>query len=339
MARMQAVQASKPGGEWEVVEREVPEPGPGQVRIKVEACGVCHSDMFVKEGYWPGLQYPRIPGHEVAGRIDKAGPNVTGWKQGRRVGVGWHGGHCGRCESCRGGDFILCRFGQVCGISYDGGWADYLVVPVEAVALLPDELAAEEAAPLLCAGITTFNSLRNSGARAGDLVAVQGIGGLGHLGVQYAAKMGFMTVAIGRGKDKEPLAKRLGAGHYIDAASANPAEALQQLGGARVILATAPDGKGISALLEGLSPSGTLLVVAAPGDPITVNAATLILKRTSIQGWPSGTAKDSEDTLRFSTHAGVRPMIQCYPLARAGEAYQQMMRSEVRFRAVLTMNA
>ncbi len=339
MARMNAVQASKPGGEWELVEREIPEPGPEHVRIKVEACGICHSDMFVKEGLWPGLQFPRVPGHEVAGRIDKVGPNVTGWKQGQRVGVGWHGGHCGRCEACRRGDFILCRSGQVCGISYDGGWADYVVVPIEAVASLPDELTAEEAAPLLCAGITTFNSLRNSGARAGDVVAVQGVGGLGHLGIQYASKMGFTTVAVGRGKDKEPLARKLGAAHYLDVAAVNPTEELQRLGGARVILATAPDGKGISALADGLGPNGTLLVVAAPGDPIAVNAVTLIMKRASVQGWPSGTARDSEDTLRFSALTGVRPMIERYPLARANEAYRQMMTGKARFRAVLTMNA
>jgi D-arabinose 1-dehydrogenase-like Zn-dependent alcohol dehydrogenase len=335
---MNAVQVSQPGGEWELVKREIPEPGPGQVRIKVEACGICHSDMFVKDGLWPGLRYPRIPGHEVAGRIDKTGPTVTGWKQGQRVGVGWYGGHCGQCESCRRGDFVLCGSGQVCGISYDGGWADYLVVPAEAVASLPDELSAEEAAPLLCAGITTFNSLRNSGALAGDVVAVQGIGGLGHLGVQFSSKLGFRTVAIGRGKDKEPLARKLGAVDYVDAASTNPAEELQRLGGARVILATAPDAKGISSLVDGLGPNGKLLIVAAAGDPITVNAITLISKRASVQGWPSGTAKDSEDTLRFSALTGVRPMVERYPLARAKEAYQQMMSGKARFRAVLTMN-
>jgi D-arabinose 1-dehydrogenase-like Zn-dependent alcohol dehydrogenase len=338
MARMNAVQVSQPGGEWELVKREIPEPGSGQARIKVEACGICHSDMFVKDGLWPGLQYPRVPGHEVAGRIDKTGPTVTGWKQGQRVGVGWYGGHCGQCESCRRGDFVLCGSGQVCGISYDGGWADYLVVPVEAVASLPDELPAEEAAPLLCAGITTFNSLRNSGALAGDVVAVQGIGGLGHLGVQFSSKLGFRTVAIGRGKDKEPLARQLGAIDYVDAASTNPAEELQRLGGARVILATAPDAKGISSLVDGLGPNGKLLIVAAAGDPIPVNAITLISKRASVQGWPSGTAKDSEDTLRFSALTGVRPMVERYPLARAKEAYQQMMSGKARFRAVLMMN-
>ena len=338
MAQMRAVQVTGPGAEWELTEREVPQPGPGQVRIKVEGCGVCHSDQFVKEGLWPGLQYPRIPGHEIAGRIDEVGAGVTAWKKGQRVGVGWYGGHCGHCESCRRGDFVLCRFGQVCGISYDGGWAEYAVVPAEAVASLPDDLAADEAAPLLCAGITTFNSLRNSGARAGDLVAVQGIGGLGHLGVQFASKLGFQTVAIGHNKEKEPLARKLGAKHYLDTKTVNAGEELQKLGGARVILATAPDSQAIASMVDGLGANGTLLIVAAPGEPVMVNAVTLIGKRASIQGWPSGTSKDSEDTLRYSAMTGVRPMIERFPLARASEAYQQMMSGKVRFRAVLTMN-
>jgi len=339
MARMKAIQARRPGSDWEMIEREIPEPASGQVRIKVEACGICHSDMLIKEGHWPGLQYPRVPGHEVAGRIDAVGPGVAMWKSGQRVGVGWHGGHCGHCGSCRRGDFIMCRSAKICGFSYDGGWAEYLVVPEEAVASLPDDLASDQAAPLLCAGITTFNSLRNSGARAGDLVAVQGIGGLGHLGIQYASKMGFSTVAVGRGKDKEPLARQLGAMHYIDAAQVNPGEALQRLGGARVILATAPDSTAISAVAGGLGVNGKLLVVAAPGKPIDVSAVTLIMKRASVQGWPSGTATDSEDTLCFSAAAGVRPMIERYPLARAAEAYESMMTGTVRFRAVLTMNS
>ncbi|HVG02430.1 MAG TPA: alcohol dehydrogenase [Nitrospira sp.] len=337
MARMKAVQATRPGGEWEVVERDVPQPAADQVRIKVQACGVCHSDMFVKEGHWPGLKFPRVPGHEIAGLIDEVGSAVSAWKKGQRVGVGWHGGHCGRCDSCRKGDFILCRLGQVCGISYDGGWAEYVVVPAQAVASLPDSLAFEDAAPLLCAGITTFNSLRNSGAKAGDLVAVQGIGGLGHLGVQYATNLGFRTVAVGRGKDKEPLARKLGASKYLDAATCNPAEELQRLGGARVILATAPDSQAIAAMVEGLGPNGKLVIVAAPGEPVLVNAVTLIGKRASVQGWPSGTSKDSEDTLSFSEMTGVRPMIERFPLARAAEAYQRMMSGKVRFRAVLTM--
>ncbi len=338
MARMKAVQAARAGGDWEVVERDIPEPQPGQVRIKVEACGICHSDMFVKEGHWPGLQYPRIPGHEVAGRIDAVGPGVTQWKTGQRVGVGWHGGHCGQCDACRRGDFVLCRFGKVCGISYDGGWADYVAVPAEAVAALPEDLPADQAAPLMCAGITTFNSLRNSGARAGDVVAVQGVGGLGHLAIQYAAKLGCVTVAVARGKDREPLAKKLGARHYLDAAATNPAEELLKLGGARVIVATAPDGKAIGSMVEGLGTNGKLLILAAPGEPVMVNAVTLIMRRASVQGWPSGTAKDSEETLRFSATAGVQPMIERYPLDRAKEAYQQMMNGKVRFRAVLTMN-
>ena len=337
MPRMKAVQATRAGGEWELVERDIPEPAAGQVRVKVQACGVCHSDMFVKEGHWPGLQFPRIPGHEIAGLIDAVGPGVSAWNQGQRVGVGWHGGHCGRCDSCRKGDFILCRAGQVCGISYDGGWAEYVVVPAEAVASLPESLAFDDAAPLLCAGITTFNSLRNSGAKASDLVAVQGIGGLGHLGIQYATKLGFRTVAVGRGKDKEALARKLGASEYLDAAAINPAEELQRLGGARVILATAPDSQAIASMVEGLGANGTLLVVAAPGAPVLVNAITLIGKRASVQGWPSGTSKDSEDTLGFSAMTGVRPMIERFPLPRAAEAYQRMMSGRVRFRAVLTM--
>lgn len=339
MARMRVVQAPKPGAEWEVVEREIPQPGPGTVRVKVEACGICHSDMFVKEGQWPGLQYPRVPGHEVAGRIDGVGPNVTAWKEGQRVGVGWHGGHCAQCDACLRGDFVMCRFEKVCGISYDGGWAEYMIAPSEALASIPDELPADEAAPLLCAGITTFNSLRNSGARAGDLVAVHGIGGLGHLGVQYASKFGFNTVAIGRGPDKEPLARKLGATRYIDALVTNPAEELNKMGGARVILATAPDSRAISSLIDGLGTNGKLLVVAAAGEPLTVSIITLIMKRGSVQGWPSGTAKDSEDTLRFSILTGVRPMIERYPLAKAADAYQQMVTGKARFRSVLTMNA
>jgi D-arabinose 1-dehydrogenase-like Zn-dependent alcohol dehydrogenase len=339
MARMKAVQASKPGSEWEVVEREVPSPGPGMVRLKVEACGICHSDMLVKEGHLPGIQYPRVPGHEIAGRIDEVGANVTSWKKGQRVGVGWHGGHCGQCPSCRRGDFIMCQSGKITGVSDDGGWAEYVLAPAEALASIPDELPADEAAPLLCAGITTFNSLRHSGARAGDLVAIHGIGGLGHLGIQFASKLGFNTVAIGRGKDKEPLAKKLGATQYLDASSANPAETLTKMGGARVILATAPDSKAISSLVDGLGVNGKLLIVAAPGEPITVNPIALIMKRASVQGWPSGIATDSEDTLRFSALTGVRPMIEQYPLTKAADAYQQMMGGKARFRVVLMMNS
>ena len=336
---MKAVQVAKAGGGLELVERNIPEPGRGQVRIKVEACGICHSDLLVKEGYWPGIQYPRVPGHEIAGRIDAIGADVTNWKPGQRVGVGWHGGHCFTCDSCRRGHFVLCQFEKITGINHDGGYAEYMVTPAEAVAAMPDDLPAAEAAPLLCAGITVFNALRNSGARAGDLVAVQGIGGLGHLGIQYARQMGFRTVAIGRGSDKETLARKLGASVYVDTAAGNPAEALQKLGGARVILATAPDSKSMSALVDGLAPDSKLLVVGAGTEALTVTPLQLIGGRKSIQGWPSGSAIDSEDTLRFSSQTGVRPMIERYPLEKATEAYEQMISGRARFRVVLTMGA
>ncbi len=337
MKRMKAAQIGKAKGNWELVERDVPEPGPGQVRIKVEACGICHSDMFVKEGLWPGLQFPRIPGHEVAGRIDALGGGVTEWKPGQRVGVGWHGGHCFKCEACRRGDFILCQNAKVTGISHDGGYAEYMISPAEAVAAMPGDLPADEAAPLLCAGITVFNSLRHAGATAGDIVAVQGVGGLGHLGIQYAQRMGFETVALARGKEKEALARKLGARHYLDSAAGSTAEALQKLGGARVILATAPDAKSISALVGGLAPNGQLLIVAAALEPLSISALDLISRRRSIQGWPSGTAVDSEDTLRFSALAQVRPMIEKFPLAKVAEGYDRMITGKARFRAVLTM--
>jgi D-arabinose 1-dehydrogenase-like Zn-dependent alcohol dehydrogenase len=338
MNQMTAAQIARPKGDWELVQRDIPQPGPGQVRIKVEACGVCHSDMMVKEGLWPGLKYPRIPGHEIAGRVDALGTGVAEWKVGQRVGVGWHGGHCFRCDACRRGDFMLCRYEKITGFSHDGGYAEYMVSPAEAVAAMPDDLPAAEAAPLLCAGITVFNSLRNSGARPGDLVAVQGVGGLGHLGVQYANRMGFITVAIARGRDKQPLAEKLGARHYIDSSAVNPAEALQKLGGARVALATAPDAKSISSLTPGLSANGKLLVIAAAMEPLTISALDLIGARRSIQGWPSGTAIDSEDTLRFSSQQGVRPMIEKFPLAKVADAYNHMESGKVRFRAVLTMS-
>jgi len=337
MARMKAVQVSKSGGDFEVVERNIPEPGRGQVRIKVEACGICHSDALVKEGLWPGLQYPRVPGHEIAGRIDALGADVANWKTGQRVGVGWHGGHCFVCEPYRRGDFILCQNQKITAITHDGGYAEYTIANAEAVAAMPDELPAAEAAPLLCAGITVFNALRNAGARAGDLVAVQGIGGLGHLGIQYARQMGFRTVAIGRGGDKEPLARKLGAHAYIDTSAGNAVDALQKLGGARVILATAPDSKSMSAVFDGLGTNGKLLVVGAGLDPLGVTPLQLIMARKSIQGWPSGSAMDSEDTLRFSALTGVRPMIERYPLERAKDAYQQMISGKARFRVVLTM--
>jgi D-arabinose 1-dehydrogenase-like Zn-dependent alcohol dehydrogenase len=339
MSKMKAVQVSKPGGNFQLVERNIPEAGRNQVRIKVEACGICHSDALVKEGHWPGIQYPRVPGHEIAGRVDAVGADVTNWKPGQRVGVGWHGGHCFICDFCRRGDFVNCQNEKITAISFDGGYQEYMVAPAEAVAAIPDDLPAAEAAPLLCAGITVFNALRNSGARAGDLVAVQGIGGLGHLGVQYARHMGFRTFAIGRGKntDKEALARKLGAVHFVDTAAGDPAKELQKFGGARVILATAPDSKSISELVDGLSPNGNLVVVGASPEPITVTPLQLIAGRKSIQGWASGTAKDSEDTMQFSALSGVRPMIERFPLEKAAEAYDQMISGRARFRAVLTM--
>jgi D-arabinose 1-dehydrogenase-like Zn-dependent alcohol dehydrogenase len=336
---MKAVQVSKPGGKFEVVERPIPQPGRGQVRIKVEACGICHSDALVKEGYWPGIQYPRVPGHEIAGRVDAVAADVMMWKPGQRVGVGWHGGHCFVCDPCRQGDFMLCQAEKITAITFDGGYSEYIVVPAEAVAAMPDDLPAAEAAPLLCAGITVFNSLRSSGARAGDMVAVQGIGGLGHLGIQYARQMGFRTVAVGRGRDKQPLAKKLGAHEYVDTSAGAPAEALQKLGGARLILATAPDSRSISALVDGLAGNGKLLIVGAGMESLNVTPLQLIGGRKAIQGWPSGTAKDSEDTLRFSSLTGVRPMIERYPLEKAADAYDQMISGRARFRVVLTMGA
>jgi D-arabinose 1-dehydrogenase-like Zn-dependent alcohol dehydrogenase len=337
MPTMKAVQVSKAGGNFEVVERPIPEPGSNQVRIKVEACGVCHSDVLVKQGGWPGLQYPRVPGHEIAGRIDSVGADVTQWKAGQRVGVGWHGGHCFVCDPCRRGDFIHCVVEKITAIHFDGGYAEYMIAPAEAVAAMPDDLPADEAAPLLCAGITVFNAMRNSSARAGQLVAILGIGGLGHLAIQYARQMGFRTVAIGRGDDKKPLATKLGAHEYINGDAGAPAQALQKLGGASVIVATAPDSKSISALIDGLAPNGTLLVVGASFDSLTVTPIQLINGSKEIKGWASGTAKDSEDTLRFSSLSGVRPMIERYPLEKAAEAYEQMMSGRARFRAVLTM--
>ncbi len=334
---MKVVQISKPGGNFELVDRPIPQPERGQVRIKVEACGICHSDALVKEGHWPGLQYPRVPGHEIAGRIDAIGADVTKWKPGQRVGVGWHGGHCFQCEPCRRGDFINCQNEKITAIHFDGGYQEYMIAPAEAVALMPDELPADEAAPLLCAGITVFNALRNSGGHAGDLVAVQGIGGLGHLGIQYARQMGFHTVAIGRGADKQALATKLGAHGYIDTNAGPPAQALQKLGGAHVILATAPDSKSMSALVDGLGPRGTLMIIGAGMESLSVTPFQLIMGSKSIRGWASGTAKDSQDTLEFSALSGVRPMIERFPLAKAAEAYAQMISGRARFRVVLTM--
>jgi D-arabinose 1-dehydrogenase-like Zn-dependent alcohol dehydrogenase len=337
MSRMKAVQVGKAKGSFEMVERPIPEPARGQVRIKVEACGICYSDAIVKEGLRPGLKYPRVPGHEIAGRVDAVGADVTKWKPGQRVGVGWHGGHCFQCDRCRRGDFMLCQFEKITAISFDGGYAEYMVAPAEAVAAIPNDLPADEAAPLLCAGITLFNSLRHCGAMPGDLVAIQGIGGLGHLGIQYARQMGFRTVAIGRGGDKELLARKLGAHDYIDSGAGSPVGTLQALGGARVIVATAPDSKSMSALVDGLAPAGKLLIIGADAAPLTISPLQLIGGRKTIQGWPSGTAKDSEDTLQFSLLTGVRPMIERYPLEKAAEAYEQMISGRARFRVVLTM--
>jgi len=336
--KMKAAQISKPGGNWELVERDIPEPQGGQVRVKVEACGICHSDSLVKEGLWPGLKYPRVPGHEIAGRIDAVGDNVTGWTLGRRVGVGWHGGHDFVCEQCRRGDFAMCVSRKVTGIDFDGGYAEYMIAPATALAAIPDGLSAEEAGPFMCAGVTVFNALRNSGARGGEVVAIHGIGGLGHLGVQYARQMGFETVAINRGNDKEPLARELGAHHYIDATATDVVTELQKLGGARVILATAPNSQAISGLVDGLAPSGKLLVPAAPAEPLSISVSSLIMRRSSVAGWYSGTARDSQDTLEFSALRGVHPVIESYPLARVAEAYEQMHSGRVRFRVVLTMS-
>jgi alcohol dehydrogenase, propanol-preferring len=337
MPTMKAMQISKAGGDFEPVERKIPEPQAGQVRIKVEACGICHSDAFVKDGGFPGLEYPRVPGHEIAGHIDAIGDGVKMWSEGQRVGVGWHGGHCFICESCRRGDFVTCENAQVCGITYDGGYADYVVVPDEAVASIPDALSAIDAAPLLCAGITTYNALRNSGARAGDVVAVQGIGGLGHLGIQYAAGMGFHTVALSRGEDKKELALSLGAERYIDGKAEDSVEALQALGGARVILATAPSAKAMSSVVDGLSVNGKLLMVGATPEPIQVSPFQLIMKRRTLAGWPSGTPRDSEDTLNFSVLSKTRAHVETFPLAEAAAAYDRMISNEARFRVVLTM--
>lgn len=337
MSKMRVVQVSQPKGPFELVEREIPEAGPGSIRIKIQACGICHSDVLTKEGLWPGIQYPRVPGHEVAGIIDAVGPGVTGWTPGQRVGVGWHGGHCGHCDSCRRGDFITCQIAhQVTGISYDGGYAEYMIAPAGVLALIPEGLSAVEAAPLMDAGVTTFNPLRNSGARPGDLVAVLGVGGLGHLGIQFASKMGFRTVAIARGNEKEPLARKLGAIHYIDSQAQDPAAELVKLGGARVILATAPNSKAMTAVLGGLGVNGKLVIVGVDAEPLQITGYSLISGRRSITGWPSGNPIDSQDTLQFSALTGVRSMNEVFPLERAAEAYERMISGKVRFRAVLT---
>jgi D-arabinose 1-dehydrogenase-like Zn-dependent alcohol dehydrogenase len=337
IAPMKAAQIPKPGADFEIVERDVPRPTAGQVRIKVQACGVCHSDVFTKEGWWPGIQYPRVPGHEVAGVVDEIGAGVTEWKKGQRVGVGWHGGQDNTCRACRRGDFRNCRNLKIPGISYDGGYQEYMLAPVEALVPIPESLSDVEAAPLLCAGITTYNALRHSGAYPGDLVAVQGIGGLGHLGIQFANKFGYKVAAIGQGSENAALAKKLGANVYIDSKSTNAAEELQKLGGAQVILATAPSSKAMSALVDGLGPNGKLVVIGATTDPIEVTPVQLITGSRTIQGWAAGTAADSEDTLNFAELSGVRAMIETYPLEKAAEGYARMMSGKAQFRVVLTM--
>jgi D-arabinose 1-dehydrogenase-like Zn-dependent alcohol dehydrogenase len=334
---MKVAVVPRAGAPFRIEQRDVPQPQAGQVLIKVQACGICHSDAFTRAGGWPGIEYPRVPGHEIAGVVEALGAGVTEWKKGQRVGVGWYGGHCGVCKACRAGDFVLCERGQVPGISYDGGYAEYMIAPRETLAAIPDDLKDVDAAPLLCAGITTFNALRHSGATAGDVVAILGIGGLGHLGVQYAVKMGYRTVAIARGEDKAKLAMELGAHEYVDSTRQDPAAALQLLGGARVILATATSGAAMTVVLVGLGRNGKMIIVGVSQDPVEVPTALMVMHRGSVQGWPSGTANDSADTLAFSALSGVRPMIEEFPLDRAEEAYQRMMSGHARFRVVLKM--
>ena len=335
MATMTAVQVAEPGGEFQIVERDIPDPAPGEVRIQVKACGICHSDEFVKQGTFPGLEFPRVPGHEVTGRIDAVGEGVDMWSEGDRVGVGWHGGHDFTCRACRDGDFVNCENGKVTGISFDGGYAEYMCAPSEAVARMPDDLDFDEAAPLLCAGITTFNALRNSGLTPGDRVAVQGVGGLGHLGIQYAANFGCEVIALSRGTDKKELAHNLGAHHYIDTTDGDPAEKLLALGGADVLLATAPNSQAITDVAGGLARDGVLMVVAATMEPIEISPMQLIMGRKSVQGWPSGSADDSEDTMNFSALNDVAPMVETFPLTEVTEAYDTMINNDARFRVVL----
>jgi len=337
MPKMRAVQVRSAGGPFEIVQRDIPEPRANEVRLRVQACGICHSDSFVKMGGFPGLEYPRVPGHEVAGVIDAVGPGVSAWRKGQRAGVGWHGGHCSTCEPCRRGDFIVCEKERITAIHFDGGYADYMIVPQEALALIPEELSPADAAPLLCAGITTFNALRNSGVRGGDLVAVLGLGGLGHLGVQFAAKLGMRTVAIARGKEKEAFARKLGARHYIDSEAQDPSAELLKLGGARVVLSTVTSSKAMTAVLGGLAPSGKLMIIGADFEPMQIPPIALIGKRLSVSGWPSGTAIDSQDTLSFAALTGVRSQNEAFPLERVNDAYERMMSGKARFRVVLTM--
>ena len=336
-SRMKVAHVPAPRADFQITEREIPEPGVAHVRIKVQACGICHSDVFTKDGLWPGIEYPRVPGHEVAGVIDEIGAGVSTWRRGQRVGVGWHGGQDNTCPPCRRGDFRNCQNLKIPGISYDGGYQQYMVAPVEALAAIPDELGDVEAAPLLCAGITTYNALRHTGALPGDLVAVLGVGGLGHLAIQFANKFGYKVAAIGRGRENAALAERLGASLYIDSKANKPAEALQKLGGAQAIVATAPSSKAMSELFDGLAPNGKLMVIGADFDPIQVTPVQLITGSRTIQGWASGTPTDSEDTMRFAQSTGVRPMIETYPLERAAEAYARMLSGEAQFRVVLTM--
>lgn len=333
------MQVSAPGGAFELIQKEFPDPASGQVRIRVQACGVCHSDSLTKLGHWPGLQFPRVPGHEIAGVVDAVGADVPLFKPGDRVGLGWHGGHCNYCVPCRRGDFILCANGLISGISFDGGYSDYVIAPANALARIPDDLADVDAGPLLCAGITTFNTLRNSGARPGDTVAILGIGGLGHLGVQFAAKSGYRTVAIARGQDKAPLARQLGAHFYIDSTAQDPAAELQKLGGATVILSTVTSADALLAAIGGLGPNGKLFINGVPDKPLQVPAIQLIGARQSIIGWPSGTGMDSEDTLNFSALTGIQPMVETYPLEKAEEAYNRMMSGKARFRVVLKIGS
>ncbi|TDN87581.1 alcohol dehydrogenase/propanol-preferring alcohol dehydrogenase [Salegentibacter sp. 24] len=332
---MKAVQVKEKGGDFKVVEIDKPSPKENEVLIKVEACGICHSDAFVKEGAFPGIEYPRVPGHEVVGIVQEVGARVKNWKKGQRVGIGWHGGHCFQCEPCRRGDFISCENAKISGISYDGGYAEYMTAPQEAVASIPEELSSAEAAPLLCAGITVFNALRNSGITAGDTVAIQGIGGLGHLAIQYAAKMGMRTVAISTSDSKKELAKELGAHHFINAKQTDASRELQNMGGAKLILATAPHSEAITSVIGGLGIDGKLLMVAATGDPIEVSPMELLMGRKSVAGWPSGTAIDSEDTLKFSAMTGTLPKIEEFPLDKVSEAYEKMITNKARFRVVL----
>ena len=339
MAKMRAVEVVKVGGPFAIVEREIPEPESGLVRIKVQACGICHSDEVTVHGLFPGIQYPRVPGHEVIGVIEALGANVPSrWTVGERVGVGWNGGYCGYCDSCRRGNFFACQTStQVTGVTRDGGYADYMLAPFSALATVPQELSAVEAAPLMCAGLTTYNCLRNSGARPGNTVAVIGLGGLGHLGVQYAAKSGYNTVAIGRGSDKEVLARKLGASHYIDTAAQDPAAELQKLGGAKVILATVTAAEAMKAVIGGLAPTGTLMIIGAVPS-LEVPALQLLLNSQQVKGWYSGTSLDSQETLGFSVLSGVRSMNEPFPLEKVNEAYDRMVKGTARFRAVLTMD-